>query len=108
MSGKYTNWKSPENEERLRVAAASNVSIAGMLRSLGLADHGGNVRTVRHHIVRLNIDTSHHTGQAWNRDNYKGADKVTHKAALKANLINENFSNRSGIRKARNRCAGEK
>ena len=48
---------------------AKNVkSIAGLLRNIGLVPVGGNYYTVKRLIQRLKIDTSHWTGQGWNKD----------------------------------------
>src|SRR5580704_19541021 len=49
-------------DEQLREAVASSISIAGVLRRLALKAAGGNYRSIKHHIVRLNLDTSHHLG----------------------------------------------
>jgi hypothetical protein len=70
---RYNNWRLPENEERLRDAALKSKSIAGMCRELGLVPIGGNFHTLKFHITRLEIDTRHHLGQQWNRDNFKGS-----------------------------------
>lgn len=88
--GRYTNWKSPENEDRLRQAVQNNTSISGVCRELGLVPRGSNFSTVRHNITRLNLSTEHHTGQAWNRGNYK--TPVSRKAvqAIKLHLVREN------------------
>lgn len=68
-----TRWYTVENEQRLRDASLKARSIAGVARELGIVPVGGNYRTLKFHITRLGIDTSHHTGQAWNRDNYRGS-----------------------------------
>ena len=50
----------------LKKAVAENLSIAGVLRQLGLRPVGGNYRTI-HHLIKTNgLDTSHFTGQGWN------------------------------------------
>jgi hypothetical protein len=85
----YTVWTLPENEDRLRKAAANNVSISGMCRELGIAPRGGNIHTIRHHITRLNIDTSHHLGQSWNWENYAKPESRRNKNTLRAALIRE-------------------
>ena len=79
----YTNWKLPENEERLRDAALKCRSVAEMCRELGIASAGGNYRTLKFHIVRLGIDVSHHLGQAWNRENYSGTGYRVNSSAKK-------------------------
>jgi len=67
----YTRWELPENEQRLREAVAQSASIAQVARAVGIKGVGGNYRTLKHHITRMGLDTSHHTGQAWNRENYR-------------------------------------
>lgn len=47
-------------------AVKSSVSIAQVLRKLGLVEAGGNYASIQKHIGRLQLDTSHLTGQAWN------------------------------------------
>lgn len=86
----YTNWKSAANEERLRKAVAEATSIAKVCRLLGLADKGGNYRTLKHHITRLNLDVSHHTGSGWNRDNYSSPTSSSNKDTWKKHLIRTN------------------
>lgn len=83
----YTNWKSPDNEERLRNAVAEAASIAGVARLLGIAPKGGNYKTLKHHITRLGLDTDHHTGQAWNRENYSAPSSSRNKNTIRAALI---------------------
>jgi hypothetical protein len=63
----YTKWDLPENEQRLREAVASSTSVVGTAQALGVTVAGGNLTVLRRHIIRLGLDTSHHTGKAWNR-----------------------------------------
>ena len=58
--------KQKYSEEDVRNAVADNVSIAGVLRQLGLRPVGGNYRTVNQLVKSLQLDTSHFTGQGWN------------------------------------------
>lgn len=46
---------------------AESRSIAAVCRALGYAPSGGTHRFVVRHIARLALNTSHFTGQAWNR-----------------------------------------
>lgn len=85
----YSRWTTPENEDRLRKAAEECLSISSMCRVLGLAPKGGNITTLRHHIVRLGIDVSHHTGQGWNKENYKDPLKVRTNSIIRLRLIRE-------------------
>lgn len=66
----YTKWTTTENEIRLADAVASSKSILEVCRRLGLQPAGGNIRNIKYHIARLELDTSHHLGKAWNRENY--------------------------------------
>ena len=52
--------------EDVRKAVSENLSIAGVLRQLGLKPIGGNYRTINRIIADQAIDTSHFTGQGWN------------------------------------------
>lgn len=48
---------------------AKNVkSISELLKSLGLKEAGGNYNNIKINLSRLNVDTSHWTGQAWNKN----------------------------------------
>ncbi len=64
-------WNTEEGKLLLKQAAESTKSLAGMLRYLGLRTAGGNYDLLKRNIVQLGIDVSHHTGQGWNKDNYK-------------------------------------
>ena len=50
----------------VKTAVKDNVSIASVLRQLGLRPIGGNYRTINRLIKENNMDTSHFTGQGWN------------------------------------------
>ncbi len=52
-------------EADIRIAVQSSTSIAQVLRLLNLAPVGGNYQTIKQKIARLELDTSHFTGQAW-------------------------------------------
>lgn len=43
-------------------------SIAGLLRKLNLKPVGGNYSNIKRQLQKLKVDTSHWTGQAWNRE----------------------------------------
>ena len=59
-SRKYT-------EQALKEAIRTSSSFAEALRKLGLVPRGGNYATLHRAIARLELDTSHMTGQAHNR-----------------------------------------
>lgn len=48
-------------------AVETNVTIAGVIRSLGLVAEGGNYKTVWREIRRLGLSTAHIKGQGWSR-----------------------------------------
>lgn len=50
-------------DEQLIIAVQNNHSIAGVIGALGLVPAGGNYQTISRHIRRLQLDTSHFTGQ---------------------------------------------
>ena len=52
-------------DDDLRDAVRESVSIAGLLRRLGYQPSGGMHRFIKAHIRRLELDTSHFTGQSW-------------------------------------------
>lgn len=85
----YNNWNKPENEARLIQAVKESKSIAEVCRKLGLRSAGGNVKTIRHHIARLDLDVSHHTGQAWNKDNYSVPSNASSNKIWREHLIRE-------------------
>jgi hypothetical protein len=53
------------SEEQFRQAVAESVSIAQVIRALGLAPSGGSYGTVAHWVATWDLDISHFTGQAW-------------------------------------------
>ena len=43
-------------------------SLCELLRRLGLAPKGGNLRTIKDKLIEFNVDCSHFTGKAWNKN----------------------------------------
>lgn len=54
-------------KEKLEDAAKNSVSIAGMLRYMGLKVTGGTHCHIRRRLKKFNIDISHFTGQGWSK-----------------------------------------
>jgi hypothetical protein len=52
-------------EEQFRDAVAKSVSVAQVIRALGLSPSGGSYGTVVHWIAAWDLNVSHFTGQAW-------------------------------------------
>jgi hypothetical protein len=55
MGKRSVRW----NEDQLRAAVAKASCVVDVLRLLGLVTAGGNHATIKHHITRLGLDTSH-------------------------------------------------
>lgn len=60
---KYQNY----TEEQVRDAVTSSKSKRQVLIKLGLAPKGGNYKSLDRTFKKLNIDSSHFTGQGWNK-----------------------------------------
>lgn len=60
MPVKYTN-------EILEQAVRHSSSYAGVLRFLNIRQTGGGQSHIKRRVLRADIDTSHFTGQAWNK-----------------------------------------
>lgn len=90
---KKRNW----NDEQLIIAVKENLSIAGVIKSLGLISAGGNYITIKNKIKELNLDISHFTGQGWNvGDRYRPINK---KQPLEEILIeNSTYINSNHLR----------
>lgn len=54
-------------EDKLREAVKNSSSLAQTLSRLGVAPYGGNYHVIRRAIKHFNLDTSHFTGQLWNK-----------------------------------------
>ena len=78
-------------------AVKNNVSIAGVLRDLGLREIGGNYSYINKRIKDLNLDTSHFTGQLWSKG--KTVDKNNMSSPISAPL-EDIFANKVKIRSA--------
>lgn len=68
MARKYT-------KEILQEAVDNSASYAGVLRHLGLKQAGGTQTHITNMIYKMNIDTSHFTGQAWLRGGHSSNRK---------------------------------
>ena len=83
---KYRNYT---DEDIIRLSKEVK-SIAGLLRALEIKAVGGNYNSIKRHLQRLNIDTTHWTGSAWNKDQQlKDWSDYTRVVNLKPHLIKE-------------------
>lgn len=54
-------------EQQLIEAVRKSISVAEVLRNIGLRPAGANYSNIKRHIAELELDTSHWKGQGWNR-----------------------------------------
>ena len=64
---KDRNMKRHRTKEEFESAVRQSLSIAGVCRYLGLKPSGGNYKIIHNALKEYSIDTSHFTGQGWNR-----------------------------------------
>ena len=55
------------DENKLRLAAKDSFSIRQVLHKIKLKDAGGNYTQIKKYIAIFKIDTSHFSGQTWNK-----------------------------------------
>ena len=67
-------------------------SLAEVIRKSGLQVAGGNYETTKNRIKKLNLDTSHFTGQSWNKGKKLGSNYYGNLKPLKEVLVeNSNY-----------------
>lgn len=59
--------KAKYQKENLELIVKESLSLAEVLRKLELREIGGNYSTIKKYISKYKIDTSHFTGQGWNK-----------------------------------------
>ena len=64
-------------ETQLRKAVKDSFSLAQALKTLGLVPCGGNYLILKKAIAYFNLDTSHFTGQLWNKGKRIGIKQPT-------------------------------
>jgi Zn finger protein HypA/HybF involved in hydrogenase expression len=105
MNTRYTY-----TEEDLRNAVRESTSIRQVLEKLNITPAGGNYQTTNRRIQKLNIDTSHFTGRAWNKgktigpkkpiEEYLKENTAVQSFKLKGRLISE------GLKQHKCECCG--
>lgn len=80
-------------KENLEKVVKESFSYAEVLRKIGLVDVGSNFHTLKKYIVKYDLDTTHFTGQLWN----KGKTE-TNDPRVSVIPIEKIFSNELGIR----------
>ncbi len=77
-------------DDDVRRVAAEVRSLAGLLSGLGLKVAGGNFANMKRILQRLEVDTSHWTGQAWSKgERLKDWSQYTRASKLKPHLIKD-------------------
>ena len=66
------------NEELIN-AVKESFSISNVCRILGIKAAGGNYTTIKNKIKKLNLDTSHFTGQLWSKGKKLGPNEKASK-----------------------------
>lgn len=83
---KYRNY----TDEDIIKISKEVTSIAQLLERLDLRKAGGNYANMKRNLRRLDVDTSHWTGQAWSKDQQKKDwSEYTRAVNLKPHLIRE-------------------
>jgi hypothetical protein len=72
-------------KEQLKKAVKDSFSLAQTLKTLGLVPCGGNYLVLKRAVAYFNLDTSHFTGQSWNKGKKTGARQPTE------NYLNNNI-----------------
>jgi hypothetical protein len=84
--GQYRNY----NDDDLIKAVERCHSLSEVIRELHLKVAGGNFDTIRRKIAKLNLDTSHFTGQLWSKGkNLKDWSEYRKDSGRKTFLISE-------------------
>ena len=80
-------------KENLEKVVKESFSYAEVLRKIGLVDVGSNFHTLKKYIVKYDLDTTHFTGQLWNKGKTERNDP-----RVSVIPIEKIFSNELGIR----------
>lgn len=76
-------------KEILEPIVKESKSIAEVLRKLNLKEAGGNYKNMKKNIQLFELDTSHFTGQAWNKGKYFPLGELTCHDSIKSFVIRE-------------------
>lgn len=86
------------SDDDLRDAVEQSVSIAGVLRRLGYEPSGGMHRFISGHIRRLELDTSHFTGQSWAKGR-RLSTGFTARPLVEILVANSTYTSSGGLRR---------
>ena len=88
--------KANYSKENLETIIKESLSLAEVLRKLGIRDVGSNFITLKKYIDEYKLDTTHFTGQRWNKGKTEAIDKRV--AVLN---IDDIFDNKVPIRSSK-------
>jgi Zn finger protein HypA/HybF involved in hydrogenase expression len=104
-------------KEEFKEAVETSLSIAQALRKVGLVPIGGNYATAHKLIEELEIDTSHMTGQGWNKGDVLGICGWNKRTLEEIMVQKSTYTNthrlkermiESGLKKRKCECCGIK
>lgn len=81
-------------DEEFCNAVKNSISLRQVLIKLNIVDAGGNYSTTKNRIHKLNLDTSHFTGQLWSKGIILGPvrplkDYLTNKAKINSHKLRQ-------------------
>lgn len=79
-------WAKSENKKLFIQAVADGKSISDVCRNLGLVARGANFTTVKIHITRLGLDTSHHIDNSW-KEHHRYEGNTVNNEKLRKQLV---------------------
>lgn len=85
--------KANYSKENLESVIRESFSLAEVLRKIGLRDAGSNFVTLKKYIDKYGLNTSHFTGERWNKGKTEFTDK-----RVKAKDIEDVFNNKIPIK----------
>jgi hypothetical protein len=98
------------SEETFIQAVKNSSSIRGVLLQLGLKPSGGNYTCVKRYVSDLKLDTSHWTGQSWNKGKATGPRRSVEEYLTESSSIQSNSLKRrllsSGLKQPKCECCG--
>ena len=105
MNSRYTY-----SEQELYEAVKSSTSIRQVLDKLNIVPAGGNYQTTNRRIQKLGIDTSHFTGEAWNKGKVIGPKRDI-KEYFRENSVVQSFKLKGrllaeGLKQHKCECCG--
>lgn len=86
-------------DQELIGAVINSISYNSVIEKLGLHICGGNQQSIRRHIIRLKIDTSHFLGKRWNKTNIMGLKNYQKRELSDILVENSTYINANQLKK---------